>query len=54
MFNILHRLITRKFYSTKEIATSKVTQAHNIQQLTDNEKNELLELIDTIYVADNN
>lgn len=49
MFNVMKKLITKKFYSTAEEAQTKIDVFYACNRLTDDQYAELTALIEEVY-----
>lgn len=51
MYNILKKLINRKYYATKEEANERVDVAFSMQKINETQYAELTALIEEVYEA---
>lgn len=49
MYNIMQKLITKRFYKTKEDAQQKCDVFYAVGRITDEEYTELCSLIESVY-----
>lgn len=52
MYNVMKKLIEKKFYKTKEEAQNKIDVFYACNRLSDDQYAELTELIETSYGSD--